>query len=132
MIVMIIGVIGGVILGALVLMFAGRGILTQGAPPQKPTLLGWLAFALGVFALCVSALGLALPAIATALGWDPSGVPSFPLLSILSAVAAVTAGIGALAKRDRHWPTWVGLVTGAIPVLFWIAFIIAEIVSPHP
>ena len=109
----------GLLVGAIVLFVAGRGIATPAGPPQKPTALGWCVFGLGIAALVVA--GLMMP-----------GLIGFRLspLSIALAVATMVVAVGALVRRDRHWPTWVGLGLGAMPFLFWAAFIVAELVSP--
>jgi len=52
-------------------------------------------------------------------------------LSILLAVAALVAAIGALAKKDRTWVAWTALVAAGLPLAFWIWFVIAEILAPH-
>jgi hypothetical protein len=43
----------------------------------------------------------------------------------------MAVSIGALVKRDRHWPTWVGLCVGALPALFWVAFMLGEVFGPR-
>ncbi len=83
--------------------------------PSRPTVLGWLTLVLGLVALVSFGLGA---------GGGRGG--ALYLASIASATAAVVIGIGAIAGRDRQWPTWVGLVAGAIPALGWTAFAIGN------
>jgi len=109
----------GILAGTIVLIAVGRGITTQAGPPPKPTALGWCAFAFGIVALVAG--GLMLTRLIRF---------SIAPLSIALAVASMVVVIGALVKRDRHWPTWVGLGLGAIPFLFWVAFLVAELVGP--
>ena len=44
-------------------------------------------------------------------------------------VATLIAGIGAVVKRDRHWPTWTGLAIGGIPTLFWALFALGHLLD---
>ena len=116
-----IALVLGILVGTIVVAAVGRGITTQAGPPPKPTALGWCASTFGIVALV--AAGLMMTRLA-ALHIAP--------ISIALAVASMVVAIGALVKRDRHWPTWVGLGLGAIPFLFWVAFVVAELVGqPH-
>ena len=112
MIQMIGGTIIGIIIGLLVLRFV----------PQKS--LGWVVTGLGALALIFIIPGL----IAILFPFEAMFNPAF---TIPFGIAALVAGIGALQKHNRPWQVWLGLGLGAIPVLFWIAFIIAEILYPH-
>ena len=114
-----IALVLGILAGTIVVAAVGRGITTQAGPP-KPTALGWCAFTFGIVALV--AAGLMMTRL-VALHIAP--------ISIALAVASMVVAIGALVKRDRHWPTWVGLGLGAIPFLFWVAFVVAELVGPR-
>ena len=51
------------------------------------------------------------------------------LASIACAAAAVIIGVGAVLRRDRRWPTWVGLAAGVIPAVFWIAFVVGNLLG---
>ena len=55
--------------------------------------------------------------------------PGLNLISIAFAFAALVVGLGNLMRRDRHWPTWVGLVAGLTPAVFWVAFAAGNILS---
>jgi hypothetical protein len=39
--------------------------------------------------------------------------------------------IGALVRRDRRWPTWVGFGASMVPALFRIVFVAGEFTNPH-
>jgi len=86
--------------------------------PSRPTVLGWLTLVLGLVAVVSLGLGA---------GGGRAG--ALYLASIASATVAVVIGIGAIAGCDRHWPTWVGFVAGAIPALGWIAFSIGSVLG---
>jgi hypothetical protein len=109
----------GILIGTIVLTAVGRGITTQEGAPHQPTALGWCAFAFGIVALAAG--GLMMSRLIRF---------NIALLSIALAVASMVIAVGALVKRDRHWPTWVGLGLGAIPFLFWVAFVVGELVGP--
>lgn len=110
----------GLVVGAVVFFVLGRGMAAMAAPPAKPTTLGWAAYVTGVLAF---ASGLLI--------MFGSRVFSSAPVSIALAAAAMVLGIGAFAKRDRHWPTWVALGAGLVSALFWIWFVAGEFVSPH-
>jgi len=114
-----IALVLGILIGVIVLTAVGRGITTQAGPPPKPTALGWCVFTFGIVALAAGGLMM-------------TRVIRFNIapLSIALAVASMVIAVGALVKRDRHWPTWVGLGLGAIPFLFWVAFLVGELVGP--
>lgn len=108
---LLLGLVAGGVVLALVWRFSPRGSATGGPRP-----LGWAALAAGVVALVCTALVFA-------------GVQAG--FSIAAAAAAAVLVIGAIARHERHWPTWVGLGTGAAPLLFWIVFVAGEVVYPH-
>lgn len=108
---LLLGLVAGGAVLALVWRFSPRGSKTE-----RPRPLGWVALAAGIVALVFTALVFA-------------GVEAG--FSIAGAAAAMVLVIGAIARRERHWPTWVGLGTGAAPVLFWVAFVAGELVYPH-
>ncbi len=91
---------------------------------RQPAALGWCALALGAIAL----IGLVL---ATTLesGGTNIGLP-FYLTSIAGAAAAVVVGLVAVKRLARRWPTWVGLVLGLIPAIFWIVFALGHVIGP--
>jgi hypothetical protein len=114
------GVVFGIMIGAVVLATVGRGITARAAPRPGPTALGWCALAFGLLAL--AAIGLAMARVP---------VVGNARVSIELAAAAMVISIGAVVKRDRHWPTWVGFAVGAIPALFWVAFALGEVFGPR-
>lgn len=87
-------------------------------PPARPTVLGWTTLAFGVAAAGAFASAILLEA----------EIRGF-LASIACASAAVIIGVGAVLRRDRRWPTWVGLAAGVVPGVFWIAFAVGNIVG---
>jgi hypothetical protein len=113
----------GILLAVIVLAVARRREAEGGGPALKPTALGWCTLAFGLTA--VAAL-----AIATRLAprGHNSGFGLF-LISIAFAFAAVVVGVGALVKRDRRWPTWVGLIAGLAPAIFWIWFAVGSLLG---
>ena len=114
-----IALVLGIVIGVVVLLLAGRAVSRHVAEPGKATTIGWSALWLGLAALVAGALMMA---------------KITPLLdartSIALTSAALVVGFGAAFKRDRHWPTWVGLAAAAIPGLSWIFFVVAEFVGP--
>jgi hypothetical protein len=112
MIFMIGGTILGIILGLLIVRFVPQNIL------------GWVVLGLGVVGLVFIIPGLAAILI-------PGDAIFSPAFTIPLSVCCVVTGIGAIRKNFRTWQVWLGLGLGSIPVLFWIAFIIGEILYPH-
>ena len=114
-----IALVLGIVVGVVVLLLAGRAVSRHVVVPGRATTVGWSALWLGLAALVAGALMMA---------------KITPLLdartSIALTSAALVVGFGAAFKRDRHWPTWVGLAAAAIPGLFWIFFVVAEFVGP--
>jgi hypothetical protein len=99
----------GVGAGLLAIVFGGRGAPGESERPPKPTALGW----------CVLVFGLVSLVLALMVTGGGSGRVAWTLAA---GVATLIAGIGALVKRDRHWPTVTGLAIGGIPALFWALF----------
>lgn len=100
------------------------------SPTARSSTLAWTALGLGSAALLMVAAGLLAPLLAETGGLQ-FAVALPAVLSIVLAVAALTAALGALMKGDRHWPTWVALGIAVLPTLFWLAFLVGEIVFPH-
>lgn len=46
-------------------------------------------------------------------------------------VAAVIASVEALMSKDRRWQIWVAFILGLPPVLFWVYFLVGEMLFPH-
>lgn len=101
-----------------------RRTMSGDRPDGSPTGFGRLSLVIGVFAVLCLVLGSATV--------TQPGDLSFGLflLSIAAGFAGVTLAIAGLIFRDRHWPTWVGLVISFLPVAFWLAFAIANLLSP--
>jgi hypothetical protein len=113
----------GILLATIVLAVAHRREPEVGGPASKPTTLGWWTLAFGLTAITAFAMAAWLTP-----GGNTHGLGLW-LISIAFAFAAVVVGVGTLMKRDRHWPTWVGLVAGLAPAVFWIAFAAAHILG---
>lgn len=123
--------LGGLFLGGAVYAVLGTRIDPK-SPPKRASALAWVAMGFGITAALMVLSGLLGPVVFSALGIAPSMVFSLPAgLSIVFAFAGTVAAFGAYAKHDRHWPTWVGIAIGLLPVLFWVWFVVAEIVTPH-
>jgi hypothetical protein len=109
----LIAAVVGIVVGAIVLFALGRKVTVQAEPPAKATVLGWCALGLGIVALV--ATGLAMTNI--------------PLLThvrtyIGLAAAAIVVSVGAVVKRDRQWPSWVGLTAAAIAAGYWTVYLV--------
>ena len=113
----------GIQLAAIVLAVARRRKPDEGEPTQKPTALGWWTLALGLIAVSAFALAAWLTP-----GSNFEGAALWNI-SIAFAFAAVVVGAGTLKRRDRHWPTWAGLVAGLAPAIFWILFAAGNILG---
>jgi hypothetical protein len=112
MIFMIGGTLVGIILGVLVIRFVSQNAL------------GWVVLGFGALALAFIIPGL----LSILFPFDAMFNPAF---TIPLGVASLVAGIAALRKNIHPWQIWLGLGLGAIPLLFWIAFGIGEILYPH-
>jgi hypothetical protein len=104
----------GVVAGFLAIFYGGRGLSGESGKPAKPTALGW----------CVLAFGLASLVLALMVTGGGSDRVTW---TFAAGIATLIAGIGALVKRDRHWPTWTGLAIGGIPALFWALFALGHL-----
>ncbi|MBI3172609.1 MAG: hypothetical protein HYZ25_02745 [Chloroflexi bacterium] len=112
MIFIIGGTLVGILLGMLIVRFVPQNVL------------GWVVMGLGAVALIFILPGLVAILI-------PSDAMFSPAITIPLGVGCVVAGIGAVRKNYRTWQVWFGLALGSIPLLFWIAFSIGEILYPH-
>jgi hypothetical protein len=113
--------VAGLIVGTVLVLLLGRGFHRGGERPAKPTPLSWAGLVLG--ALAVLAVGL---------GFLKLDVPALGTTSSMAfAFAGLVVSVSALVKGDRHWPAWLALVLCAAPALFWLAFFVLEIVTPH-
>jgi hypothetical protein len=107
----------GILLAIIVLAVTRREPEVSGpAPPSR--YLGWYTLVFGLAAVTAFVIGLWVRA-----SGNLSGMADWLLnLSIALAFAAVWVGVGALRRRERHWPTWAGFVAGLAPAIFWIAY----------
>jgi hypothetical protein len=99
----------GVVAGYVAIVYGGRDFARESGKPAKPTPLGWCVLAFGL-------VSLVLALMVTGGGSDRV------TWTFAAGIATLIAGIGAVVKRDRHWPTWTGLAVGGIPALFWALF----------
>jgi hypothetical protein len=77
----------------------------------------WGIFACSLLALLTLVVAWAWPRVpAETVAARPFG------LSVVFTVATVILGGVSLARRDRGWPTWAGLIAGLIPAVFWLIF----------
>lgn len=119
-----ISVILGILLSVAVLAVVRRRGRAPADAASLSTSLGWIALTLGVIAVIALIAGLALSPQSGNAGFV------FNLLSMLLGSAAVVIGIGSLRRGDRRWPTWVGLIAGLLPSLFWLAFAAGHVLGP--
>jgi hypothetical protein len=106
----------GIALAAVLLMITRRGRPVADGPATRPTALAWWTLAFGLMSATAFALTTWWTITNNVVG------RGLNLISITFAFAAVVTGIGNLARHDRHWPTWIGMIAGLIPALFWTAF----------
>lgn len=109
--------VGLVVAGVIVFATRGRAT-TEATPPDRPTIVAWLALGFGGAAL-------------VAFGLSALALVDVTVASISLAVAAVAIGIADWVRGDRTWATWVGLAAGGVPALFWLIFFIGELVFPN-
>lgn len=98
----------------------------------RPTIPGWAAMVFGILAVAAVVYPLVASRVA------PSGdqgtvrnVQLLPLAAIAFSIVGVVLGGYAIRRGDRHWPTWVGLVTGGLALAFWLFFVAGELLFPH-
>ena len=118
-----IALVSGVLLAIVILTMSRRGKPDVGELDQRPSTPGWWTLALGLIAATAFALTVWWPISSNTVG------RGLNLISMAFGFAAVLVGVGNLLRRDRHWPTWVGLLAGLIPAAFWIAFAVANLLS---
>ena len=93
---------------------------------------GWVSFVSGTLGL----LAVLTPMVDSWL--QPDGVDGvgkvapwlFPA-SMAFGLVGLASGIYAAVRRDRSWRMWVGLVTGGLVAMFWLLFVVGELVFPH-
>ena len=106
---MIGGLIVGVILGLLLVRFV----------PLKT--LGWVVLGLGA-----AALVFIIPVFVSI--FNPNDNMFSAVFTIPLGVGGVVCGIGSLRKKNCTWQVWFGPGLAAIPILFWIAFGIGQLI----
>lgn len=111
----------GILLATIMLVVTRRGKPVGSGPAPKPTVLAWWTLAFGLTAAIAFALTIWWTITSSFVGRGLNAI------SIAFAFAAVIIGVGTLVRRDRHWPTWIGIIAGLIPALFWAAFAAANI-----
>ena len=111
----------GILLAIVILAITRRRKPVVGGPAQRPTTLGWWTFAFGLTAGIAFALTIWWPISSNIVG------RGLNMISIAFAFAALVVGIGNLVRRDRYWPTWVGIIAGLIPAVFWITFVAGNV-----
>lgn len=108
----------GVVTAGIILAMTRAHTPDSDDPTTQPTALGWLTLAFGIIAATAFVFGMFTK---TGIGGN--------LVSISSACTTIIVGSRAILRHDRCWPTWVGLVAGVIPGVFWIAFAIGNMLG---
>lgn len=109
--------VGVAVAGVVLSVFRTREPRPAGAS-AGPSALGWLTLAGGIAAAAAFAVGVFIDS-------EMGGY----LASIACATATVIIGIGAILRHDRFWPTWAGLAIGVIPAMFWIIFVVGNVLG---
>ncbi len=115
-----VGVLIGLVSGAYLVMLSGKAAVAPGVSSTGPVWPPWTSLGLGV-----AAAGALVAGVAGALD---SALAIIPVIAVQ--FAALVFGVGRLVLRDTRWQSWVGAGLALIPVLFWVVFVIAEIVGP--
>jgi hypothetical protein len=102
----------GIAAGILAIVVGGRNPTKVSEKPSKPTLLGWSVLAFGLTTVILAALAM----------WGAGGSEQVPRI-FGGGAATLIAGIGAIVKHDRHWPTWAGLGIGVLSAGIWVLFV---------
>lgn len=100
----------GVAVGVVVIL-AGSRSRRGGTKAAKrgPTGLGWSVLALGIAASVL--------AFKAADAFQAPDGRAWLRFAIVTGVATVVAGVGALIKWDRRWPVWTGMALAIVPSL---------------
>ena len=109
---MLSGIIIGIVLGVLVVQFVPHHSL------------GWVVIGLGL-----AAFVFITPVFIAML--TNSDTTFLPVVSIPLSIGCVISGVGAMRKNHHTWQGRLGLGLGTIPLLFWITFVIGELLYPH-
>ena len=109
---MLSGIIIGIVLGVLVVQFVPHNLL------------GWVVLGFGIVAFA-----FILPVFVAIL--THSGTMFSSIVTIPLSIGCVVSGVGTMRKNHHTWQVWLGLGLGTIPLLFWIAFAIGELLYPH-
>lgn len=118
-----ISVLLGTMLAVIIITITRRSKPKGSELSAVKTKTGWVCFVFSLIALSAFIIQI-LP-----LFYDNNAGLPFSLVSIFFAAASVMLGIWSLVKHDRHWPVWAGLIAGAVPALFWIAFMLGYVLG---
>jgi len=114
-----LGLLVGLALGAGLVAFSRTAKPASGSSADDGVW-PWTAMALGTAAVGAFALGIA--------GVIDTALAILPVIAL--EFAAIVFGLGRLVLGDRRWQSWLGAGLAFIPALFWVVFVIAEIVGP--
>ncbi len=115
-----VGLVVGLVLGGCLLFFSRKAATSSDASVTAPVWPAYLSLALGIAAAGAFAAGVA--------GLTDTALAIMPVIALQ--FAAVLFGVGRLVFGDRRWQSWLGAGLATLPALFWVAFVIAEIVGP--
>jgi peptidoglycan/LPS O-acetylase OafA/YrhL len=115
-----IALVSGILLGSILLIVTRRNKLSENTSSARPTWSAWLTLALGITAAAVFAVAMI----------DARKIGTLMWAAITLPVATMMLGMGGLARGDRRWPTWLGLAFGLLPALFWVVFVVGEVLGP--
>jgi fumarate reductase subunit C len=104
----------------------------RSAGTRSPLIAGWISFGASTLAV----VAVVVPLVASRLPRDDTYqagtvVTWLPLLSMTLGLMGLATGVFALVRGERSWRSWVGLVTGALVTLFWLAFAFGDLLFPH-
>lgn len=115
----------GLLIGGLLAWQWGRRI-DRSNPPRRPSTLAWVAMGLGIAAAACFLLSV-ISGMFPAVGWL---IPtSFQTLALATGTSAVITAFTAVARRDRHWPTWVAIGAAAVPFLTAVNILMMTVIS---
>lgn len=104
----------GAAAGVLAVVIGGRDLSRGAGKAAKISALGWCVLIFGAVSLMLALL------VTSGASWT---------WVMGAGIAVLIAGIGALVKGDRHWPTWTGLAIGVVPALFWALFALGSLLE---
>jgi flagellar biosynthesis protein FliQ len=100
---------------------------------ESPWLPLWIALAALLATPVVGLLMRIVRAVLDSRTWAGGFSPGMigVAATVLVAGAGVWVALRDLRRGTRSWPVWTGLVVSGLVLLFWVAFSVAEIASPH-